>query len=402
MILRFAWRNLWRWKTRSLILITSVVIGYFSMFLFYSIDKGAIQQAIDNIIDSGVGHLQIHAKGYTEDPDIKRKIPDPQGLFRRIQSPQVEYAVARVDLSGIISSAEETRPVKALGGRWSDLKISTNFPRYIEKGKFPEKENQILMGRELAELLRVSVGDRVVITSSTATGELSSYGFRVSGIFHTPSLEVNKYVVLISMKAAKEIAGYKDEVNGIFIKLKKPGLISKERDRLKKLLGGKYEVLSWDEVFPVLKYEMEALSQLMLLFGFIILLGAAFGIAEVFFMSIYERMREIGMLRALGVSPGGITKIILGEAFLLSSLSVAAGLLLSTVFYIYLSYHGINLAIFSRSLEVWGAGSVIYPLISPWEVIELVLMVYFVVFLSVVFPLRKARKITPAEGLRYV
>ncbi len=402
MILKFAWRNIWRNRTRSIILITSVVIGYFSLFFFYSIDKGAIQQAIENVINSGTGHIQIHIKGYLDDPDIKKKIENPEGIIEKISSPEILSAFPRVDLNGIIASPEETRPVRAMGGKLGELRKNTMFSLYLEKGKFPEKPDQILIGRELAELLRVSIGDRVVITSSSTTGELSSYGFRVSGIFHTPSLEANKYIVLISMEAAKEIAGYKDEVNGIYIKLRNPDHLERVKNRIKKLLGEKYEVLTWDEVFPVLKYEMKSFSQLMLIFGFIILLGAAFGIAEVFFMSIYERMREIGVLRAMGVSPGKITKILLTEALLLAAVSVIAGNIISAAFYFYFAKKGINLSIFSRSLEVWGAGSVIFPLIDFAEVGELILMVFLIVLLSVVFPLRKARKITPVEGLRYV
>ncbi len=402
MILKFAWRNIWRNRTRSIILITSVVIGYFSLFFFYSIDKGAIQQAIENVINSGTGHIQIHIKGYLDDPDIKKKIENPEGIIEKISSSEILSAFPRVDLNGIIASPEETRPVRAMGGKLGEMRKNTMFSLYLEKGKFPKKPDQILIGRELAELLRVSIGDRVVITSSSTAGELSSYGFRVSGIFHTPSLEANKYIVLISMEAAKEIAGYKDEANGIYIKLRNPEHLERVKNRIKKLLGEKYEVLAWYEVFPILKYEMKSFSQLMLIFGFIILLGAAFGIDEVFFMSIYERMREIGVLRAMGVSPGKITEILLTEALLLGVVSVIAGNIISAAFYFYFAKKGINLSIFSRSLEVWGAGSVIFPLIDPAEVGELILMVFLIVLLSVVFPLRKARKITPVEGLRYV
>ncbi len=383
-------------------MVISITIGFFSLFFFYSVDKGAIKQVIDNIIDTGVGHIQVHRKGYLQDPDVKKSIKDPDSVIAKIKSPAVAAITKRIKLTGIIASPEETRPVQAFGGVFPQERRLTVFDQYVEKGRFPREEGEILLGKELAELLKVGPGDKVVITSSSRTGDLSSYAFRVCGIFKTPSLDVNKYVVLISFKAAEVLAGYEDEANEIVLKLKNSRNIAKVKEKIKKELGPEYEVLSWDEVHPLLKYEMDAFSQMMLLFGFIILLAAAFGIAEVFFMSVYERMREIGIMRAMGLRPGVVTKLILCEAFLLSLVSVAAGGLISAVFYLYFSHRGIDLSIFSQSLELWGSGSLIHPYITLEEVFLLAAMVFLIVFLSVIFPIRKARRISAVEALRYV
>ncbi len=402
MTLKLAWRNLWRNRTRSLLLVSSITLGFFSLFFFMSVAKGAVFQAIENLINSGTGHIQIHLRGYLQDPDIKKEIKHPRRLLSLLRSPSIRLAAYRINLTGIISSPEESRPVRALGGLPPVERTMTNFSSYIVEGKFPWKEDGILLGKALASMLRVELGDRVVITSSDREGNLSTYAFRVRGIFKTPSQQINKYLVLIHYRAAVELAGYRDGANEIVIKLKKGSRVEEEKRRLSSLLGDKYEVLAWYDVYPLLKYEMDAFSRMMLIFGFIILLGASFGIAEVFFMAVYERMREIGILRSLGVSPSGITRIFLAEALLLSTVSLLLGGFLSLVFYLYFSSRGLNLSVFRRSLEVWGSGSVIYPRISPWEVLQLVLLVFLVVLLSVLLPLRKARKIKPAEALRYV
>lgn len=402
MIFKLAWRNLWRSKTRSVILIVSITIGFFGLFFFYSVMEGAIRQVIDNVINSSTGHIQIHIKGYLEDPDVKKVITAPDKILFQLKSPEVAIATKRINLSGIINSPEETRPVHALGGILKKEKIITKFAQYIVKGKFPEGKRDILMGRELAELLKVGVGDKVVITASNVSGDLSSYGFRISGIFETPSLDVNKYVVIISYEAASAITGYKGGANEIVIKLSDSKKLDKIKKHLKIALGRSYEVLSWDEVYPLLKYEMEIFSEMMLIFGFIILFAAAFGITEVFFMSLYERMREIGVLRAIGFSPGEISKLVFVEAMLLFLVSIGAGGVLNTIFYVYFSHRGINLSVFSKSLEMWGSGSVIYPYIQIADIFAMVFLVFFIVFLSVIFPMRKARKITTVEALRYV
>lgn len=402
MIFKLAWRNLWRSKTRSIILVVSITIGFFGLFFFYSVMKGALRQVITNVINSGTGHIQIHVKGYLEDPDIKKVIRNPEQILARLKGPEVAIATKRINLSGIINSPEETRPVQAIGGILENERKITNFARYIIKGKFPEKKRDILMGKELAELLKVDVGDKVVITSSDVTGDLSSFGFRVCGIFDTPSLDVNKYVVIIPYSAASAIAGYSGGANEIVVKLTDSKEIDRVKSKLKKSLGEQFEVLSWDEIYPLLKYEMEIFSEMMLAFGFIILLAAAFGIAEVFFMSLYERMREIGVLRAIGLAPGEIAKLVFVESFLLFLVSIGAGGVLNLIFYLYFVHKGINLSIFSRSLEIWGSGSVIYPYIQIGDIFAMVFLVFFIVFLSVIFPMRKARKITAVEALKYV
>lgn len=402
MIFKLAWRNLWRSKTRSVILIISITVGFFGLFFFYSLMKGAIRQVIYNVINSGTGHIQIHIKGYLEDPDVKKVIGEPDKILAQLKSPEVAIATKRINLSGIINSPEETRPVHALGGILKKEKKITNFAQYIVEGKFPEGKRDILMGKELAELLKVGVGDKVVITASDVSGALSSYGFRISGIFETPSLDINKYVVIISYEAASTITGYKGGANEIVIKLSDSKLLDKIKNQLKVALGPGYEVLSWDEVYPLLKYETDVFSQTMLIFGFIILFAAAFGIAEVFFMSLYERMREIGVLRAIGLSPGEISKLVFVEALILFLVSIGAGGVINAIFYIYFYHKGINLSIFSKSLEIWGSGSVIYPYIQIGDVVAMVILVFVIVFLSVIFPMRKARKITAVEALRYV
>ena len=402
MTIKLAWRNLWRSKTRSIILVVSITIGFFALFFFYSMMEGAVKQVIENIINTGTGHVQIHVKGYLEDPDVKKVIRDPDRILAQIKDVHVLVATKRVNWSGIINSPEETRPIQAIGGVLEKEKKITSFSQYIVKGKFPEKEGDIFIGKNLAELLKVDVGDKVVITSSDITGNLSSYGFRVCGIFETPSLEINKYVVLISYSAARTIAGYDNGANEIVIKLSDSKYIQEVKNNLRKSLGAQYEVLSWDEIYPLLKFEMEVFSEMMLAFGFVILIAAAFGIAEVFFMSLYERMREIGVLRAIGLSPGKISKLVFLESFLLFLVSIGAGGVLNLIFYLYFRHRGIDLSIFSRSLEIWGSGSVIYPYVKIGDVLSMVLMIFIIVILSVFFPMRRARKITAVEALRYV
>jgi len=190
--------------------------------------------------------------------------------------------------------------------------------------------------------------------------------------------------------------------NEIVIKLKKDKMISKVLENIKQKINSNFEVLSWGDVYPALKYQFEIFNEMMFIFGFIILLGATFGIMNVFFMSIYERMREFGVIRAIGLKPINLGKLIIIEGLLIGLVSILIGSILSSILYIYLSIKGLNLSIFSRSLEIWGTGAIIYPSINLPSIFGLIFLVLFIVLISVLIPARKASKIVVAEALKYV
>ena len=402
MILKLAWRNIWRNKRRTWILISAVTVGIFGLFFFLIITQGALKQAVQNIIDSGVGHIQIHRTGYLKDPEVKKFIKNPDQIIEKIKSPHIKVISKRVNLQGVIYSPTETSPVQVIGGELDKEKVLTRFNDFIIKGHFPQNEKEILIGNELAETLEVRFDDKVVISSADITGELSSYAFRVGGIFKSPSKEINKYLVLIDINAASKIAGYENMANEIVIKLKKDKMISKVLGNIKQKINSNFEVLSWGDVYPALKYQFEIFNEMMFIFGFIILLGATFGIMNVFFMSIYERMREFGVIRAIGLKPINLGKLIIIEGLLIGLVSILIGSILSSILYIYLSIKGLNLSIFSRSLEIWGTGAIIYPSINLPSIFGLIFLVLFIVLISVLIPARKASKIVVAEALKYV
>ncbi|MFQ6082999.1 MAG: ABC transporter permease [Candidatus Aminicenantia bacterium] len=402
MIFRLAWRNIWRNKRRTWILISAISIGYFSLFIYMTVTEGAIRQVVENIIDSGTGHIQIHKAGYLSDPEVKKSIKNPDEILKILNFNEIDMVTKRVNLQGVIYSPEETSPVRAIGGIPEKEKKLTKFTEYIVKGKFPEKEKEILIGSELEEILKVDLDDKVVLSCADKDGEISSFAFRVSGIFKSPSMEVNKFMVLTHITAAEKIAGYKNEANEIVIRLKNDKSLKEVLERTKKLIGSEYEVLSWEEIYPLIKYEFEIFREMVLLFGLIIFLGAVFGIMNVFYMSLFERMKEFGVLRAIGMKPLKLAKLIFAEGFLIGLISIGIGFFLGLILNTYLSVKGLNLSAFSKSLEIWGSGSIIYPYANFQTIIELTLLIMGLVIFSVIFPARKAVKIIITEALRYV
>ncbi len=402
MILKLAWRNIWRNKRRTWILISAIAIGYFSLFIYMTITEGAIRQVVRNIIDSGTGHIQIHKTGYLSDPEVKKSIKNPDEILKVISTQEVEIATKRINLQGVIYSPQETSPVRAIGGIPEKEKELTSFTEYIIKGKFPEREKEILIGSDLAEILKVDLNDKIVVSCADKNGEISSFAFRISGIFKSPSMEVNKFIVLIHITAAEKIVGYENEANEIVVRLKNDKSLNEVLARMKKLVGPEYEVISWEEVYPLIKYEFELFREMILLFGLIIFLGAVFGIMNVFYMSLFERMKEFGVLRAIGMKPWRLARLIFTEGFLIGLISIGIGFFLGIVMNTYLSVKGLNLSAFSKSLEIWGSGSVIYPYANFITIFELTLLIMGLVIFSVLFPARKAVKIIITEALRYV
>ncbi|MGQ9617942.1 MAG: ABC transporter permease [Candidatus Aminicenantia bacterium] len=385
-----------------MILITAISIGIFGIFFFLVTTKGAVKQAVENIIDSGVGHIQIHRQGYIKEPDMEKFINAPDELIEKLNFQNIEIVSKRINLSGVLYSSTETFPVSIIGGELEKEKKLTRFEDYLIKGKYPSSEKEILIGNELAESLKVDVEDKIVFTTSDLRGDLSSFAFRVSGVFRSSAKDINKTVSLISIETASKIADYNNMANEIVIRLKNDKFTQRVIEDIKKILDSELEVLYWGDVFPFLKYQFDVFNQSMFIFRFILIFAVTFSIMNVFFVSIFERIREFGVFRAMGFKPYALVKLIFLERILLALVSIILSSVICSIFYFYLSIKGLNLSIFSKSLEIWGVSSIIYPHTSLSDILNIISLVFLIVAFSIIFPARKVLKIIITDALRYV
>jgi putative ABC transport system permease protein len=423
MLLKLAWRNIWRNKRRSLIVITSVVIGLIAIVLTSGLANGMLQQMLFNQINLNISHIQIHKKGFNDNKIVKNYLPDYQKVESVLKNdPAIEAYSKRVLVAGILSSSNNSSGVLIKGiipdeeSNVSIIKNSIISGRYIG-----ENRHDIIIGKKLAEKLEVGLGDKVVAMTNTLNGDIGSDVFRIVGIFQTANPNYDKMAIYITAKAEEGMLGF-DEQGGQNSSLQKPAqdqsvsaryyefaVITKNFEKvdeikkdLEKKLGPEYEVLTYKDLLPMLIYEMEIFKKSMFIINIIIGLALIFGIINSILMSVFERINEIGVLMAIGMKNIRLYLMIVLEAFILGILGTLAGLAAGLILDMLLAHSGVNLGLFSAGLGAIGVGSIIYPVLSISDIISAVLFMPFVAVFGALYPAYKAIRLEPIYAINYV
>ena len=403
MIWRLAWRNLWRNRTRSLILLSALVIGYLGMAAIMSVSAGLLETMLESQVDHGTGHVQIHARGFRKDFDIKKFIPDPAGLIATVSTLEPgALIVPRIRVRGILASAEGSYPIEVLAAPPDVEERHRRLTRYITRGGWPETDRDILIGQKLARRLRVRIGDRVVFTTADVRGELVSDGYRVRGIFDSPSRELDESVAFIRLSAGRHLLGYGHGVNEIVIQLPDRARLDAFFHRLIPRLPAGLEAATWKQLQPAIEYQVESFTEMNLITVVVVFIAAAFGIMNVFYMALYERLREFGILRAIGVPPAFPGRLLFREGILLFGCAAVTGNILVLLLYTVFRRRGIDLSRFSEVLAQVGSDAVIYPRPAYRDLVLTLLVLFACMLLALIPVMRKLRRISPAEAMRHV
>ena len=328
-LFRLAWRNLWRNRRRSLIILVAIVVGVVSLLFIEGLVNGQLKQLLENQIGTHIGHLQIHAKGFQDDRTIQHLIPDKKRVESALRSlPEVVAYSPRIISFGLVSSASASSGVTMLGvdplleSRVSMIAHSMTSGEYLAG-----EPRSIVIGERMAEKLGVEVGDKIVLMASALDGHVGSDAFRVTGLFKTPDSEFDRSYVQVGMESAQSMLGVSDSVSEFAVVLQSADMAAAVKSSVGSALGESYEVFTYGELIPMMIMMIEVTRESMGIYYVIIGLATIFGIINVLLMAVFERIREFGVVMAMGMRSAQVFRLILLEAFLLGVLGAAAGVL---------------------------------------------------------------------------
>jgi ABC-type lipoprotein release transport system permease subunit len=406
MYLQLAWRNIWRNKRRTAIILTAVVIGVWSMILLGSLMRGMAVGMIKNGISTLTGHIQIHHKGYRNDPAIENRISDPrvvEDVLRKVL-PQDALWSPRVRVNAVASNARHSSGVTLLGidpaseARISFIGTAISQGRYLK----PDEKNGILVGEALLEKFDTRPGRKLVLMSQDTHREIASRAFRIVGTFRAEMEATEKQYVFVNRTASQKMLKLDDGLSEIAILL--PGKPDNPdvTDALKTALPSeKFEVHTWRELLPFQMAYLKILDGFMWIWYLVVFVAMGFGIVNTTLMAVYERMREFGLLKALGMKPWWILREVLTESFLLLITGMAIGNALGFVCIYALSVSGIDLSALAAGAEYAGMTRVIYPAIALRDILMSNFIVLFLGILVSAYPAVKAARFTPVEALAH-
>jgi ABC-type lipoprotein release transport system permease subunit len=404
MLLKLAWRNIWRNRRRSLIVLTSVMVGLVAIIISDGLSNGMIGQMLFNQINLNISHIQIHKKGFNNNKVVKNYIPDYKKVEQILKNDKYIKAYSKREfVTGILSSANNSSGVMIYGiNPAEEANVSIIKNSIIEGSYLTNNKRDIIIGKKLAEKLEVEVGDKVVAMANTLKGSIGSEVFRIVGIFRTASSEFDKMAIYIHAATEQNMLNIGDKYYEYAVITKDYGNVDQVQKNLEAKLGSSYEVLSYKDLLPMLIYQIELYKETMWILNVIIGLALIFGIVNSMLMSVFERIREFGVLMSIGMKNSRIYSMIVTEAFIIGIVGTVTGLIIGLLLEIPLAHTGIDLSFFSTGLEAFGIGTVIYPVLSVGNIIMSSLFMPFVAVLGALYPAYKAIKLEPIYAIYYV
>ena len=401
-ILKIAWRNVWRNKLRSLVVITSMVLGLWSGLFTIAMSNGINEQRVKSAIDSYLHHIQIHNPSFEYNLDINKSIKDPLKIVKELENNNlVKGYSSRIIISAMASSAHGAEGVKIIGIDSKNESQFSDISKNIIKGSYftKIKSKPVLIGKKLAENLKLDIKKKLSFTFVDDKGDLQRIKFKVEGVFKTSSSihdSGNVYVkkedlnqLLINNSIVHEVAILSNNIdNSDILKAELQNLFPKNK------------VETWRDISPELGSVQELMIWFFFIFMSIILVALSFGIANIMLMAVLERKRELGMLMSVGLNKTKIFLMILFETIFISFISLPAGITLSYLMISYYGKVGIDLSIVSQGLEAFGMKSIVYTDLPLDYYIKITILTLFVTLISSLFPARRALKLDPAEAVR--
>jgi putative ABC transport system permease protein len=403
------WRNLWRQKRRSLVVVFSISLGVLMMLLAIGIMNGMIAQMLDNSISTKLGHIAITGKGFGDTMRLETNFYPSDTIVSAVRKEKDVVAFApRVKVYGMIRSGESSRGVMVMGvlpSREKNVSKINEFTLPDEGGTFLSDPDalEILISKSLADKLDVAVGDRIVLMLNDSNNEMAGVGLTVKGLFRTPVEDYDNMVVYMGITRLQAITNLGANISEITIITRKKEIADAVKQRLAASIHDPaLDILSWKDMAPFLVKAISLIDQILLIYYAIFFITVVFSIANTLIMSIMERFHEIGVMKSIGTRPSQVFFIVMFEALNLGAVGLVVGLTSGFLLMLLLSFTGIDLSVFMEAMRQWGAGSVIYPFITVKDFIISTVVVELTTIIAAIYPAVKAARIRPLEALNYV
>ncbi len=406
--LNLAWRNIWRSRRRTIITVIAISFSLMLVQAFHNLAFGVYAQMVDSGVRSGSGHIAVYRGDYAVSRD-DRLYWQSEDLAQQIASVEgVKAVLPRIYLPGLAQSSRESRGILLTG---IDPTAENSINPLLKNINAPEVIRSLngrdaLVGSRLLTELKLKIGNKFVVTAQGTEGELVSELFRIRGVVKSGIREVDSSLVMVGRQRAAAMTGQSDAIHELAIVLEHPEweeqLIPVIADILPK--DSDLRAVSWEVAMANLAnaIKLDYASQKFIFL--IIVLIVTIGVVNTLLMSVMERIREFGVILAVGATPGRLRKMVMTEAFLIGLISMIFGNLLGVLATWYLADVGIDLRDFIPETMEFG-GVVFDPIMrASWDFAYMGQMSIYVLVLSVIaalYPAAKAARITPAAAMRH-
>ncbi len=404
MLLSISWRNIWRHPARSGVLMGAIVAGLWAGILVSGWVNGMVIQRVDRVINEELTHVQIHHPEFMAEREPSMYITDAHSILEFLdQDERVSSHTARTLADGMIQSPLNTSGVQISGVNRVTEPATTNFHENLIEGEYLDADirHPIFMGQQLANKLNISIGNRVVLSFQDVNNELVSGAFNVTGIYETGQPAIDERKVFVRQEDLSSLLSDEPVYHEIAILL----YSDQDSDAIAADLNRSFDHVTaetWWDLSPELRLMTQAGGGTYMFYIMaVIMFALAFGILNTMLMAIFERMRELGMLLAVGMSKLRVFMMIILESVILTLTGAAAGIMLAYLTINYYGTHGLDLtAVGGDTMKEWGYDAIVYPFVTPEEYFSVTLLVAATAMLAAIYPAIKALRLNPGEVVR--
>jgi putative ABC transport system permease protein len=405
--LRLAWRNIWRHRRRTIIIVAAMGLALAMMMMYDGLVDGFNNAIYGNAIRVLGGNIQIHAAGYREKVDSNPLIPLPNDtavVQAALANPDVIAAARRIQTGGLMSNREGAFSIKIIGIEPETEKPVSLINENVVDGRWlaTDDADSILIGRGLADVMGVGVGDRLTMVGSDVHKQNRQRTMTVIGIYDIGMPSIERQTVYISLTEAQSLFDLRDQSTEVQVNLKNVGQESRVVAALEPAMPG-YEVDSWDKNYPEIATALTSKNFVMDIFSVIIEVIAGIGVLNLLLMAVFERTREIGLLGAMGLKPRQIATLFILEGTMIGVVGVIAGVVLGVAFNAAFGRIGMDYSSFAGAAEFMALiNGRVYPSLGLGKLLSRGITILIITTLAAWIPASEASRREPAQALHYV
>ncbi|MCK5542833.1 MAG: ABC transporter permease [Desulfobacterales bacterium] len=405
MYFELAWRNIWRNSRRTLVIITAVVIGVWSMVFLGAFSRGMLNNMLENGKSVLIGDIQIHHKNYREDPSIDKSMEQAEIIRHLLKNNLSKNTLwtERIKVSAYVSNARHSTGVTLVGIDPVKEKEISFLGKSIVNGNYlePNDKRGVLVGKALLEKFDTKIGKKLILMTRSKSGKVVSKAFRIRGVFKAQMESTEKSYLFITMHGARNLLNIEEGISEISIKIFDDQNVDIVAKMLKNNIDEKlYSVETWKDLLPMLEAYVRIFDGFMYIWYVVVFIAMGFGIVNTSLMAVFERVREFGLLRALGMKPWRVIASVLTESTFTLTVGIVAGNCLGIISVFLLKENGLDLALFGKGAEFFGMSRIIYPVLTLTDVISVNSVIFFLGIIVSLYPAIRAAQITPVEAMR--
>jgi len=405
LVLRLAWRNLWRQPRRTWLTTGAMVFSNVLLVFMISLQFGMYRLMIENSLQAFTGHMQVQARGYLDEQKMRQTIPDVAALAGHLrQALGSDEVAARATAFALASSEDRSYGVAVFGVEPQYEPNVSNIPGLVREGRYLQDSGtaELVIGRLLARNLKVGVGDELTLIGSGLDGSFAAVVAEVVGIFDSGVADLDRTIAQMPLAAFQDVFYMQGAGHQVVVNAPRLGEVAELEQRVASLLpqGRDLVVQDWDALVPGLKQAIQAdISSAVFMYAVLVIL-VAFSVLNTQLMSVLERTHEFGIVLALGLKPGRLGRLVLLETALMGGMGLLIGALIGGVLTAWLGVHGFTMPGMEEMGAKFNLPSRLHPQVTVASLLSGPAVVFLFSLLASVYPALRLLRLQPVEAMR--